>query len=291
MRFWRVIAALLCTNAAFAASELQQGQQILQNDQLVSDDGYYRLILQNDGNLAMYRHGSTVRWHANVRGAVRALLQSDGNFVLYDASSYPVWNSNTAGTPGARLVVQPDGNLVIYRSDGVPVWHIASDPAFYEAPPGTLRSGEMLHIGSFIHSPNRRNTLAMQGDGNLVYYNSAGAPVWNSGTAGRGVRATMESDGNFTVIDAAGTRLWQSNTSGRPGSILSAQDDNNLVVYDVNRIPPVARWNSLAASGGPGGGATGEQGKYPMVNVLPPGNGPTRLPLGNPFPICPCTSL
>ncbi|XP_066510085.1 B-type lectin plumieribetin-like [Hoplias malabaricus] len=56
-------------------------------------------------------------------GNFKAIMQDDGNFVLYTWK--PVWASNTCGKPGTRLVMQADGNLVIYNDTGNPLW--ASD--------------------------------------------------------------------------------------------------------------------------------------------------------------------
>ncbi|XP_066510502.1 B-type lectin plumieribetin-like isoform X2 [Hoplias malabaricus] len=53
-------------------------------------------------------------------GNFKAIFQDDGNFVVYTWK--PVWASNTDGKPGTRLVMQADGNLVIYDVSGHPFW-------------------------------------------------------------------------------------------------------------------------------------------------------------------------
>lgn len=117
----------------------------------------------------------------------------------------------------------------------------------------TLASGQSLSSGS------RGHTLAMQTDGNLVWYinTSQGqrAAVWASNTAGRsGSYAVMQSDGNLVLyqpVSGGGRRaVWASNTGGRPGSQLVAQDDGNLVIYQPVAGGRRAVWasNTSAAS-------------------------------------------
>ena len=80
--------------------------------------GHFRLIMQSDGNLVLYRqHDSKTIWNSNTAnsGAKRAIMQDDGNFVVYTANNEAKWSSQTYGRPGNYLMVQDDGNLVIYR--------------------------------------------------------------------------------------------------------------------------------------------------------------------------------
>ena len=48
----------------------------------------------------------------------------------------------------------------------------------------------------------------MQGDGNLVVYSSAGAPLWNSGTNGHaGASLVLDDGGTLEIIDQ-GAVIW-----------------------------------------------------------------------------------
>lgn len=111
---------------------------------------------------------------------------------------------------------------------------------------GTLAPNESLARNQNLTSCDRRFSLAMQGDGNLVLYAAAGVALWNSGTAGTtGDFAVMQGDGNFVLYSTAGVALWNSGTGGHPGSTLAVQTDGNLVV----RSPTGAvLWN--AGTGG-----------------------------------------
>jgi hypothetical protein len=60
--------------------------------------------------------------------------------------------------------------------------------------------------------------LVGQSDGNVVVYNSANAPIWATGTNGKGIAPyylTLQANGNLAWTDSTGTVLWQTNTSGQ----------------------------------------------------------------------------
>lgn len=93
---------------------------------------HYELIMQTDGNLALYkyvpRRGFLALWASNTvgRGGIYTHMQADGNLVMYDGRGRAIWASNMAGRPGAYLTMQHDGNAVIYvpRRNGSlqPIW-------------------------------------------------------------------------------------------------------------------------------------------------------------------------
>ena len=81
----------------------------------------------------------------------------------------------------------------------------------------------------------------MQQDGNFVIYDYKGAPVWATGTNGKGSGpffVAMQGDCNL-VVYGNGKALWASNTDGRkPGPCrLVMQNDRNLVIYAANGAP------------------------------------------------------
>jgi hypothetical protein len=98
---------------------LQRGSA---NTTITSDNGKYKLVMQDDGNLVAY-DGNTAIWASNTVGTdgQKAIMQPDGNFVLYHVNGKPLWASNTSGKPGCFIVMQNDGNLVIYQPNA-PVW-------------------------------------------------------------------------------------------------------------------------------------------------------------------------
>ena len=107
----------------FKGTMLGTNQFLLKEDYLLSPDGRHQFILQDDGNLVLYRlsdHRPLWASNTNGRAVSKAIMQSDGNLVIY---GFPdaVWASGTNGDPNSILVAQNDGNVVIYEPN-VPVW-------------------------------------------------------------------------------------------------------------------------------------------------------------------------
>lgn len=103
---------------------LNSGQSLLVGGSLVSPDGRFSLVLQQDGNLVLYEQAGGPVWASGTDGreVSTALMQTDGNLVLYAPAGDAVWASDTSGNNGAYLVLQDDRNLVIYGADGAPLW-------------------------------------------------------------------------------------------------------------------------------------------------------------------------
>jgi len=215
-------------------SELRPGQSLTAGEQLVSPNGKYRLLMQEDGNLVVYE-GSKALWSSGTWGNPGAFttMQADGNLVVY-LGGKALWDAGTWGFPGASLILQDDANLVIYHA-GHPVWDRLSGYI------GDQLNGWHLEPGAYLLSRDHHYKLVMQGDGNLVLYQEEHA-LWSSGTNGHpGAAADMQSDGNF-VIYSGGNPIWNSSTDGFPGAHLQLQDDSNAVIYQDGH--PVWDWGS-----------------------------------------------
>jgi hypothetical protein len=107
----------------YKGTTLTTNQFLLKEDYLLSGDGRHQFILQDDGNLVLYRmsdHKALWASGTNGKAVSKTIMQQDGNLVIY---GYPnaVWASNTAGKPNSTLIAQNDGNVVIYEPS-VPVW-------------------------------------------------------------------------------------------------------------------------------------------------------------------------
>jgi len=101
---------------------------------------------------------------------------------------------------------------------------------------GVIHEGDGLVAGESLLSCDGRFELAMQDDGNLVWYGPHGA-LWATGTNGKGGHvAVVQSDGNFVEYNADSGALWASNTDGHGGDHLALQDDGNLVVYTSSGV-------------------------------------------------------
>jgi hypothetical protein len=91
---------------------------------------------------------------------------------------------------------------------------------------GTLTANHELTSGQSLASCNGDYTLNMQGDGNLVLYQS-GTALWASNTSGSAAdEAIMQGD--------AGSPVWASGTAGNDGASLAVQNDGNVVIYSAS---------------------------------------------------------
>ena len=109
-----------------ARNRLYGGEELRQTQELRSANGQYRLTLQTDGNLVLYKNGTQALWSSRTSGKpqiTRCAMQTDGNLVLYDANGQFYWASRTNGNiTGKSLAMQDDGNLVMYDYYSNPVW-------------------------------------------------------------------------------------------------------------------------------------------------------------------------
>lgn len=92
--------------------------------QLVSNDGVYSLILQNDGNLIMYNGSGTNIWQSGTVGQgiapYRALMESTGNFVVYDSQNTKLWETKTSTSDSSLLL--ENGVFKIFDSSNKMLW-------------------------------------------------------------------------------------------------------------------------------------------------------------------------
>lgn len=198
--------------------------------------GHNSLFLRPDGNLVLSVNLKPV-WMSNTAGSGATFFvnQSDGNLVLYTASGQAVWASNTNGSGATSLQLQSDGNLVSYGANGV-VWSSSTNtsPSENAQVNESAGTGVILLPGQQMQTPDRKYSLFMQGDGNLVLY-SSGKAIWATNTNGKAVEFfAVQSDGNLVLYGASGNPLWASNTNGSGGSTLFLQEDGNLVLYSRN---------------------------------------------------------
>ncbi|WP_458118569.1 hypothetical protein [Paenibacillus sp. Z6-24] len=139
-------------SAASAKSTLAQGETLAKGQMLSSPSGRFNLVMQNDGNLVLYRDAGIPMWDSNTDDDVykyydpflgrefqrypEALTLMGGTLRVTDPSKNIVfWTADTkgwsnahyqgnvpAGLFGDSLVVQDDGNVVLYATGKGPVW-------------------------------------------------------------------------------------------------------------------------------------------------------------------------
>jgi len=180
-------------SAGYLGDKLLVGQNMQREDYLLSQDGRFKAIFQNDGNFVIYQNGSSI-WSSNTnKNGITTFTfeQERGKPVIHGYGSkwttvYQYawrWGFNPANGkyeyywgPGF------DNVLVFDTTKQVDAW-IANTEAWI---PG--------HHGSALPTNTTGDTFVMQNDGNLVLYNTtltneyypnSWIPVWASNTGGR----------------------------------------------------------------------------------------------------------
>jgi hypothetical protein len=220
-----------------APTILQPGSSVKSNNQCFS------LNAQADGNLVLYKQSNgQALWNTGTygRNVKQTIFQTDGNLVIYNNSNQPVWASNTDRRGTTQLNVQDDGNLVMYNAQNQAIWHTNTVTSCGSQPqpprsPDTLIPNTTIPLGSSIKSNNQCFSLNAQSDGNLVLYRqSNGQALWNTGTYGRGVqKTTFQDDGNLVIYNTSNNSVWASGTDRRGATKMIVQNDGNFVMYNA----------------------------------------------------------
>ena len=118
----------------------------------MSPNGIYRLYLQSDGMLVIYKKKpnltlltfvhilslSPIKQSKDLTISLKLILENNGNLVLYyyhndrPNSLFLISSTKTEGKGGNKVVLQDDGNLVIYNN--TPVWSSSTDRFHYQRP-------------------------------------------------------------------------------------------------------------------------------------------------------------
>lgn len=217
------------TNFAAAATQLTPGQGLGPNQFLVSPNGWYKVIMQTDGNLVVFNKALKAVWNTLTYGVGLAnfVYQADGNLVIYDAFNRPAWNSNTqnqatiSSLEFTKLIPDsyPNGD------SGNFTWTPAPNFSAQASSAASTGSGFRLYPGESLTSANLWYRLLMQRDGNLVVYNKSNYPVWNTQTGGQPSYAWFQPDGNLVLYRYSdGAAIWSSNTGIAPTSTGAASN-------------------------------------------------------------------
>lgn len=97
-----------------------------------------------------------------------------------------------------------------------------------------LRKGEVLHKFEWLASENERYMLTLEPDGSLMLsFGDKVRVLWKPSGKGNllGDRLVMEEDGNLVFYDSRNATLWQTNTTNR-GEYASVDNRGALIVYD-----------------------------------------------------------
>lgn len=128
------LLTLIMISNVYSKDRLLQGES-LSNDQYISSpNGKYRLIMQTDGSLVMYRSDGSVRYRMEKYGTF-AIMQHDNNFVEYRGTT-ALWNTGTSNVScpyACYLQIHDNGDLGIEWMSpsgnmGGGWWGIGPDP-------------------------------------------------------------------------------------------------------------------------------------------------------------------
>ncbi|KAG5675407.1 hypothetical protein PVAND_005315 [Polypedilum vanderplanki] len=84
----------LFITVSLAADQLYPNQCLNQGEYLTSSNGCFKLIMQTDGNLVIYRNSNgNALWSSKTARTCtnRICMQGDGNFVTYDCANDATW--------------------------------------------------------------------------------------------------------------------------------------------------------------------------------------------------------
>ncbi|KAM9333254.1 B-type lectin plumieribetin-like [Pholidichthys leucotaenia] len=97
---------------------LSKNDELRRGDYLMSNNGQYKAVFQDDGNFVLYTWKPV--WASDTAGsdAIRLCMQADCNLVMYTKDDEPKWHTNSASNAGCnmcRLHLTDDGKLVVSR--------------------------------------------------------------------------------------------------------------------------------------------------------------------------------
>jgi Ricin-type beta-trefoil lectin domain-like len=218
-------------------NRLLPGEQLRENQKLISANGEHNLVQQADGNLVIYNSEQKAIWASgmNEKNVKRSVMQQNGSLTQHPGGyDLVIWSTQTDGNNGAYALLQDDGVLVIINRDNRIIWRSGrSAPLVKEAPVNDrLMPEQELAMDAKINSANGNFTLIFQQDGNLVVYDRNNNPLWATGTHGKKAsRCVMQKDGNLVLYDIFKSPIWASNTHGHEGALLVLHDNGSLAVH------------------------------------------------------------
>jgi hypothetical protein len=113
-----------------ARDTLLPGESLSRGESLRSQNGYFELVHQQDGNLCLKYSGTSAEttWNSGTanRGGGPLVMQPDGNCCMYNNEGSPIWCTHTFPHSGSRMVMQSDGNLVVYNPADQAIWSSAT---------------------------------------------------------------------------------------------------------------------------------------------------------------------
>lgn len=101
---------------------MNKGQELKKGQNLLSENGKFKLELQTNGNLVIKYNEITI-WSTDTSGrGERFVMQNDGNAVLYDINNRSLFTTQISiNNDSDYIIIQNDGNLALFTGNRV-VW-------------------------------------------------------------------------------------------------------------------------------------------------------------------------
>ncbi|XP_056290257.1 B-type lectin plumieribetin-like [Pseudoliparis swirei] len=103
---------------------LSKNDELRKGDYLMSNNGNFKAIFQEDGNFVLY--GWRPLWASDTcrSDGFHVCMQDDCNLVMYNQQSEAKWSTNSAkgGRHMCRLYVTDDGKLLVDK-EGDEIWN------------------------------------------------------------------------------------------------------------------------------------------------------------------------
>ena len=94
----------------------------------------------------------------------------------------------------------------------------------------TLSAGSALHKDDYLSSSDGKSIYTLQRDGNFAFYDNFKL-VWETGTQRtKADQVIMQGDGNLVLYDSSNVAIWSAATDRNPGARLNMQNDGNAVI-------------------------------------------------------------
>lgn len=141
---WSILAAfaLLASILVVAAppasawpAKIGLGDELNVNERLVSPNGQYNLMMQDNGNLVLRGESEGIIWSPEMdgSGSVKAEITDAGNVVLRQADNDVTWASGTTkwAASATTLEVTNNGNVLLSNAAGDHLWRVGVDTGIH----------------------------------------------------------------------------------------------------------------------------------------------------------------
>jgi hypothetical protein len=166
--------------------------------------GSYKLVMQNDGNLALYRY-SDILWQSATSGSpgeyVLNMDSVNGLYIWSMSQSKIIWNNTTLLSDTGRKLVLYQGQLSIQGTNNRYM----------------LYAPNILLYKTTLHSNNHINYLI---DDTTGY------------------KLTILNDGNLVLSDGNMKKVWSTTTTGQPGIYNLENNIYGIVVWGGPTVGP-----------------------------------------------------